>query len=302
MYAHKLYAIHCKAVQKHINLHGTMTKPLRAIERRLDVLLAHMQSENTVAKLKPLPPPMQHTVTQTTLQQALRAAENVLPIWECNIQTIGIQQWTPTITIFAEAFSFNLQDRSGKLWLDTKWYGTLQDAARAMWEAVRSRLGTTALNTYLCNGVQKSGFGGTDVTVATTGSESQWTVRIEHPQCGTHLFDLHYLPDTNQFQMDSSNAGTFRAAVDSMWEKVILAGVDRYGFADTNTSIQTLAEGHWRIIMDVVDTGPRFTYDLLYSTNDRMFRVDDRTVDTFIKAVVYMWQTLNLYFKRLNRQ
>jgi hypothetical protein len=200
--------------------HGTMTEPLRAIERRLDALLASEDTVQVIPRLQPLTPPMQQTVTQETMQQALRAAENALPVWEFKFETIDPLQWAPTITIFAEEFSFELQNdiRSGGLCLNRTRCWTLQDAACAMWEIVRSKLNTTTVdtttfNTSLCDEVKKGGFGKTNVTVGNKVSEFQWAVCIAQPKCGTHMFDLQYLLDTNQFQVYDFKAETFHAAV-----------------------------------------------------------------------------------------
>jgi hypothetical protein len=278
--------------------HGTMTEPLRAIERRLDALLALDDTVQVIPKLLPLPPPIQQTVTRETMRQALRDAKNALPIWEFEIETIDPHQWAPTITIFAEAFSFKLRNdiRFGGLWVNNTHRETLQDAACDMWEAVRKSINSTALNTSLCAGVKKGGFGETSVTVRDKGSEFQWTVCIAHPECGTHMFDLQYLPDTNQFQVYNFKVETFHAAVNRMWEKAIEACVEKCGDMERSAHASTVTSARQWTICITVSQNENHTFDLQYNPGANTFQVtasETETAPSLTKAAARMHKVIN---------
>jgi hypothetical protein len=285
--------------------HGTMTEPLRAIERRLDALLASDDTVQGIPKLLPLPPPIQQTVAQDTMRQALRAAENALPVWEFEIETIDPHQWEPTITIFAEEFSFKLQNdiRAGGFWLNRTRCWTLQDAACDMWEAVRKSINPTALNTSLCDGVKQGGFGETSVTVGNKVSEFQWTVCIAHPECGTHMFDLQYLPDTNQFQVYDFKAETFHAAVNRMWEKAIETCMEQYGDDERSTRASTVTDAlQWEIHINVLDNS-QHTFDLYYVPGKNSFQVITSKTEncaSLRSAAIYMHKVVSQRIQAAN--
>jgi hypothetical protein len=311
--------------------HGTMTKLLRAIEHRLDVMLTRIQSsENTLApnpsrmQLRPLP--KQPTVTQATIQQELQGATNARSIWEFEFEPLRTNTWSLTIVLFAEKYPFYLtydtRCRCFSLTRDSFWTPediaptsgstpqditpticwTLQDITHAMWTAINRFLPPADYDTHLRIGVAKGGFYGTNVTVEPKESARQWTVYVAIAGCGPYKQDLQYLPDTNQFQMHPFKAGTFHAAVDRIWEQAILAEVNQYGASDTDTSIETLKSGVcWRITIDLVD-GDRSTYDLQPPARDTLFHVNTYTADTFKSAVICMWKDTNRRIQDKNEE
>jgi hypothetical protein len=239
------------------------------------------------------------------MRQGLRDAKNALPVWEFEIETIDPHQWAPTITIFAEAFSFKLRNdiRFGGLWVNNTHCGTLQDAARAMWEAVRKSINPTALNTSLCDGVKQGGFGKTNVTVSDKVSEFQWAVCIAQPECGTHMFDLQYLPDTHQFQVYRFKAETFHAAVNRMWEKAIEACMKKCGDEERSTRASTVTSAlQWEIHINVLHNS-QHTFDLYYVPGNNPFQVTTSKTENFAflrGAAIYMHKVVSQRIQAAN--